>query len=97
MVASIGNFLGACTTYLIGFCGADFFFRMVLRISDQQLARPREMYAKFGKWSLLFSWLPVVGDPLCLLAGLFKTRFDHFGLLVFFGKFNKVCWFFSFY
>lgn len=89
IIASIGNFLGACTTYLIGFCGADFFMRKVLRISDQQLARPREMYKKYGKWSLLLSWLPVVGDPLCLLAGLFRTRFELFAFLVFIGKFSR--------
>jgi membrane protein YqaA with SNARE-associated domain len=43
-------------------------------------------YAKFGVWSLLFSWLPIVGDPLCLAGGLLRIHFGVFLLLVFVGK-----------
>ncbi len=89
ITASIGNFLGACTTYLIGIWGSDFFIRSVLRISAEQLARSRKVYEKYGTWSLLLSWLPVVGDPLCLLAGLFGVGFGRFSLLVFVGKFAR--------
>ncbi len=89
ITASIGNFLGACTTYLIGIWGSDFFIRSVLRISDEQLARSRKVYEKYGTWSLLVSWLPVVGDPLCLLAGLFRVGLGRFSLLVFVGKFSR--------
>jgi len=89
ITASIGNFLGACTTYLIGICGSDFFIRSLLRISDEQLDRSRKVYEKYGTWSLLLSWLPVVGDPLCLLAGLFRIGVGRFSLLVFVGKFSR--------
>jgi membrane protein YqaA with SNARE-associated domain len=89
ITATIGNFLGAYSTYLIGIWGSDFFIRTVLRISDAQLARSRNVYEKYGTWSLLVSWLPVVGDPLCLLAGLFKIGLGRFSLLVFVGKFAR--------
>lgn len=89
ITASVGNFLGACTTYMIGMWGSDFFIRTILRISDQQLARAKTMYAKYGVWSLLLSWIPVIGDPLCLLAGLFRVGFDRFSLMVFIGKFCR--------
>jgi membrane protein YqaA with SNARE-associated domain len=89
MTASVGNFLGACTTYLIGIWGSDFFIRTVLRIDDKQITRAREVYGRYGAWSLLLSWLPVVGDPLCLLAGIFRTGFGRFALLVFVGKFSR--------
>lgn len=89
ITASIGNFLGACTTYLIGMWGSDFFIRTILRISDRQLARAETMYEKYGVWSLLLSWVPVIGDPLCLLAGLFRVSFGRFSLLVFIGKFSR--------
>jgi membrane protein YqaA with SNARE-associated domain len=89
ITASVGNFLGACTTYLIGMWGSDFLIRKVLHISEQQLARSRIIYEKYGIWSLLVSWLPVVGDPLCLLAGLFGVGFGRFSLLVFVGKFSR--------
>jgi len=89
MTASIGNFLGACTTYLIGLWGSEFLKNKVLGINDQQLIRPRKLYQRYGIWSLLFSWLPVIGDPLCLLAGIFRVSFGWFSLLVFLGKFSR--------
>lgn len=87
--ASIGNFLGACTTYMIGRWGSHFLIHRVLRISDRQLLRPKQLYVKYGLWSLLLSWVPVIGDPLCLLAGLFKVDLGRFSLLVFTGKFFR--------
>ncbi len=89
ITASIGNFLGACTTYLIGMWGSDFFIRTILGVSDRQLARAKTVYEKYGVWSLLLSWVPIVGDPLCLLAGLFRVGFGRFSLLVFVGKFSR--------
>lgn len=89
LTASLGNFLGACTTYLIGIWGSDFIIRTILRIDDRQLSRAGKMYEKYGAWSLFFSWLPVVGDPLCLLAGIFRVGFARFSLLVFVGKFLR--------
>jgi membrane protein YqaA with SNARE-associated domain len=89
LTASLGNFLGACTTYLIGIHGSDFIIRKVLRVDAKNLSRAGRFYEKYGVWSLFFSWLPVVGDPLCLLAGIFRVRFDRFSLLVFGGKFLR--------
>lgn len=89
ITATLGNFLGACTSYLIGTWGSDFFIRKILRISDSQLARSRNIYEKYGAWSLLLSWLPVVGDPLCVLGGIFRVSFLRFTLLVFVGKFCR--------
>jgi membrane protein YqaA with SNARE-associated domain len=89
IIASLGNFLGACTTYLIGIWGSDLVIRKILRIDDRQLEKSKRLYQKYGIWSLLLSWLPVVGDPLCLLAGVFRVGFGCFSLLVFIGKFSR--------
>jgi membrane protein YqaA with SNARE-associated domain len=89
LTASIGNFLGAATTYLIGVWGSDFVIRTVLRIGDRHLDRAKTIYGRYGTWSLLLSWLPVVGDPLCLVAGIFRVGFGRFSLLVFVGKFSR--------
>lgn len=85
-VATLGNCLGACTTYLIGIWGSDFVTRRILRLDAQDFARAAGLYRRFGAWSLLLSWLPVIGDPLCLLAGTFRTPFPLFSLLVLIGK-----------
>jgi membrane protein YqaA with SNARE-associated domain len=85
-VASAGNYLGACATYWIGIYGGSFLIRRVLRMGDREMGRAERLYEKYGSWSLLFSWLPVIGDPLCLVGGILKVHFARFSLLVFSGK-----------
>ncbi|MCK4535712.1 MAG: DedA family protein [Desulfuromonadales bacterium] len=94
-LATAGNTLGACTTYLIGLYGGDYLVRKVLRISAEARERAGRSYARYGSWSLLLSWLPVIGDPLCLVGGLLKVQFRWFLLLVCSGKLARylaVCW-----
>lgn len=85
-LASVGNYLGACTTYVIGMYGGPLLIRKVLRIDEATEQRADRFYTRYGSWSLLFSWLPVVGDPLCMVSGVLKIRFARFSLLVFSGK-----------
>ena len=85
-VASVGNYLGACTSYAIGIYGGPWLIRKVLRIDEEAERRADTLYRRYGSWSLFFSWLPVVGDPLCLVGGLLKVGFTRFSILVFAGK-----------
>ena len=85
-VATIGNYLGACTTYWIGLYGGPFLIRRVLRIDTAAQEKAERFYIRYGSWSLLLSWLPIVGDPLCLVGGLLKIHFIRFSLLVLGGK-----------
>ena len=89
LTASLGNFLGACTTYFLGIWGSDFCRDKVLGVSPDSLARAERYYHRYGPWSLLLSWLPVIGDPLCFVAGIFRVRFLLFCQLVFVGKFSR--------
>ena len=84
--ATAGNTLGACTTYWIGLWGAPLLINKVLRIGTEQQVKAERLYNRYGSWSLLFSWMPVIGDPLCLVGGALKIRFARFALLVFSGK-----------
>jgi membrane protein YqaA with SNARE-associated domain len=86
LVASAGNYLGACSSYGIGLWGGPWLTRRMLRIDEAAEQRAAGFYARYGSWSLLFTWLPVVGDPLCLLGGILKIGFARFSLLVFSGK-----------
>ncbi len=85
-VATTGNYLGACTTYLIGIWGSSFLIQRVLGINDTARLKTERLYEKYGSWTLLFSWLPVIGDPVCLAGGVLGVRFCRFSLLVFSGK-----------
>ncbi len=85
-VATAGNTLGACTTYGIGLFGGPFLIGRILRISDEARQKAEKLYTRYGIWSLLFSWVPVVGDPLCLVGGMLRVRFRCFTVLVLSGK-----------
>jgi membrane protein YqaA with SNARE-associated domain len=86
LTATAGNTLGACTTWLAGRYGGDWLLGRLFRISEQQRQRAEAWYGRYGVLSLLVSWLPVVGDPLCLVGGLLKIRFPLFLVLAGVGK-----------
>lgn len=88
-VATTGNTLGALTTYAIGLWGGAFLTDRMLRIDDAARARAGRFYARFGSWSLLLSWLPVIGDPLCLVGGILRVSSRRFLLLVALGKLGR--------
>lgn len=85
-VATLGNYLGALTSYAIGLYGGEFLRVKVLRMDERATQRAERIYGKFGSYSLLLSWLPVVGDPLCLVGGVLRIGFLRFSVLVFAGK-----------
>ncbi len=86
MVASVGNFLGACTTYALGIYGSRFIEEKIFKMDERDRRRAELTFERFGSWSLLFTWLPVIGDPLCLAAGVLKVGFTRFAVLVMLGK-----------
>lgn len=86
MTATAGNCLGALTTYLIGVYGGRWLIERVLRVSAGQQERAHEYYRRYGAFSLFFSWLPVIGDPLCLVGGMMRINFWLFTALVASGK-----------
>ncbi|MBC8642005.1 DedA family protein [Caballeronia sp. EK] len=51
-------------------------------VSDERLEKAQRTYQRFGRWSLLLSWAPVIGDPLTLLAGVMREPFMRFAVLV---------------
>lgn len=89
VIATVGNSCGALTTYAIGLWGGPFLVQRVLRISPESQRRSEHYFARYGSWALLFSWVPIVGDPLCLVGGILRTGFWWFILLVSVGKFIR--------
>jgi len=86
LTATCGNVLGSLITYAMGRAGNEVVHRRWLRISEEAVARAERGFARFGLPALLFAWLPVVGDPLCLVAGLLRTPLAAFLPLVTLGK-----------
>lgn len=88
-VATVGNSCGALTTYAVGLWGGPFLIQRILRIRPEKQRRAELYFNRYGIWALLFSWLPVIGDPLCLAGGVLRTGFGRFILLVATGKFVR--------
>lgn len=86
VVATAGNTLGSCVNWVLGRYLLQFQERRWFPISAKQLERASAWYSRYGLWSLLFAWLPVVGDPLTFVAGVLRARFWAFLLLVAIGK-----------
>lgn len=84
--ATLGNVLGSLVTYGMGWFGSQLLHQRWLRMDEQSITRARTWFEKYGKFSLLFAWLPVVGDPLCLVAGMLRCSWLWFVCLVSLGK-----------
>jgi len=87
--ASIGNILGSITNWYLGKKITIFQNRKWFPVSPDQLNRSQIYFQKYGLWSLLLAWVPIIGDPLTLLAGVLKVRFGIFFLLVSISKISR--------
>jgi membrane protein YqaA with SNARE-associated domain len=85
-VATLGNVLGACINWWLGKELLRFRHKRWFYFDDRQIARAEAWFQRYGVWTLLLSWVPVVGDPLTLIAGFLRVRFALFLLLVATGK-----------
>jgi membrane protein YqaA with SNARE-associated domain len=87
-VATLGNSLGACVNYFFGRKGEDYLEEKKV-LSKKSLDRAKNFFDKYGAWSLLLSWVPIIGDPITFIAGVLKYNFKYFLLLVTFAKFAR--------
>ncbi|MDC1129956.1 DedA family protein [Candidatus Pelagibacter sp.] len=89
IVASFGNVLGAVVNWVLGFYSRNLTTKKWFLFKDVQIESSSKWFSKFGKWSLLFAWVPIIGDPLTLVAGLLRVRFLDFIILVAIGKVSR--------
>jgi membrane protein YqaA with SNARE-associated domain len=88
LVASVGNFLGACTSYYIGLKGRGF-VEKYLRVDPDEIEKAEKIFLKYGPFVLLFTWLPFIGDAITVTSGLLRVKFWVFSILAFTGKFIR--------
>jgi membrane protein YqaA with SNARE-associated domain len=81
-VATVGNVLGAVINWLLG-CGIESFrSRRWFPVSPEALLRAKDRYRRYGRWALLLSWMPIIGDPITVVAGVLRESFWVFLALV---------------
>lgn len=82
LVASVGNVFGAIVNWLLGRGVERFRDRPWFPVSAKQLDRATAWYRRWGRWSLLLSWLPIGGDALTVAAGVLREPLWSFVVLV---------------
>ena len=80
--ASIGNILGSILNWCIGYFLTNLKDRKWFPIDKSQLTRASSWFLKYGKWTLFLSWVPIIGDPLTIIAGIFRVPIHIFILIV---------------
>lgn len=82
ITASIGNILGSILNWLLGRRIEHYRNRRWFPVSQTRLERAQAWYIRYGKWSLLLSWAPIIGDPLTVMAGVLREPLLTFTILV---------------
>ena len=70
--------LGSCANWFLGRLIAYFEGRRWFRITKQQPIKAEGWYRRYRRWSLLLSLIPVIGDPLTIVAGMLREPFPVF-------------------
>lgn len=81
-IATLGNVLGSLVNWWLGRWVEHFKQRRWFPVNPRQLDTAGKHYARWGHWTLLLSWVPIIGDPLTLVAGVMREPLWRFLLLV---------------
>jgi membrane protein YqaA with SNARE-associated domain len=82
LVATCGNVAGSAVNWLLGRGVERFKDRKWFPVGEPMLEWAKVWYHRYGRWSLLLSWVPVIGDPLTVVAGVMREPFSTFIVLV---------------
>ena len=83
--ATVGNTLGSMLNYWLGLKG-EMYLEEKGHLSARKMQKARAFFDKYGGWTLLLSWAPVIGDPLTFIAGVLRYNFKWFSLIVIVAK-----------
>ncbi|WP_130804478.1 YqaA family protein [Acinetobacter ihumii] len=97
IVATVGNVLGSCVNWWLGVKIEYLKHKKWFPVSENQLEKAQNIYHRYGFYSLLLSWLPVIGDPITLIAGVLKESFWRFLIVVSLAKAGRYCFIYLLY
>lgn len=89
VVASFGNIFGSSVNWYLGKKILIFKDRKWFPVNEKQIAKSEMYFKKYGIWSLLLAWVPIIGDPLTVIAGILRVNFFTFLLLVSISKTSR--------
>ena len=86
---SVGNVFGSLFNWICGYYINYFIKKSWFPINNKMIERGNKIFSKYGKWSLLFSWVPLIGDPITFAAGTLRYPIIPFLVLVSIGKVGR--------
>jgi len=89
VVASCGNVLGSVCNWWLGWYVERYRHRSWFPVSEHRLNQSQQWYRRYGRWSLLLSWAPIIGDPLTVAAGIMRESLPVFLLIVSIAKVGR--------
>ena len=81
-IATLGNVLGSVLNWVLGRSVERLRHKRWFPVSDAKLSKAQRFYLRYGRWSLLLSWVPIIGDPLTMIAGVMREPLWRFLLIV---------------
>lgn len=90
-VASLGNVLGSTVNWWLGRYLEKYKDRRWFPVKQDSLEKGKLWYHRYGRWSLLLSWAPVIGDPLTMIAGILREPLWSFLVIVTVAKVARYC------
>lgn len=81
-VATFGNVLGSTLNWVLGRSIERLRHKRWFPVSESKLEKAEQCYLRYGRWSLLLSWVPIIGDPLTVVAGVMREPLWSFLLIV---------------
>jgi membrane protein YqaA with SNARE-associated domain len=88
LFATLGNSLGSIINYFLGLKGEAFLVRKKL-LKEKSILKSKSYFDKYGWVCILFSWVPIIGDPLTFIAGVLKFDLKLFIFLIIIAKFSR--------
>ncbi|WP_457651034.1 YqaA family protein [Profundibacter sp.] len=82
LVASAGNILGSVLNYGLGRLALHYQDRKWFPATPAALDKARGWFTRWGQWAVLLAWVPIIGDPITVAAGVMRMNFALFLLLV---------------
>ena len=89
LVASLGNILGSILNWYLGFNFTKLKEKKWFPLNETQLQKSIIWFSSYGKYCLLLSWVPILGDPLTLVAGILRIRLFTFIIFVSIAKISR--------
>ena len=87
--ASLGNISGSIINFILGKKILILKDKKWFPVSPTQLSRSQFIFNKYGVWSILLAWVPIIGDPITILSGTLNVNFFKFLLLVSISKISR--------